>query len=308
VLDSFNPYDDVEEHSAGPSSVSYDEDDTYLPPRAGGGVRTSSSEGAKTRKQKKKRSSSSSDGGWWTAIPLIAIGLSIVMTIAAFAVNSVAMPILGVITLGALGLSAAGGIWGLVIAFREGVGHGLLYLFLPFYGLYFTISRWDEMKGPFSFCFTAGLIFAIVPPVFSFGGLTKRPVQAEVAPGGAGNVIAPHVGFQANRPANQNNFIPPPVMQPNQPDGMPNNMPRMQTNNGMPGMPNNRMPGMPSMPPGVPQPPNFGPSGPGGMNNIPGRPGGMNNFPGRPGGMNRPSGPRFGPGRRLGRPGGMPGQ
>jgi hypothetical protein len=42
-----------------------------------------------------------------------------------------------------------GGLWILGVAFHEGVMCGVMYLFVPFYGLYYLISRWDDCKRPF---------------------------------------------------------------------------------------------------------------------------------------------------------------
>jgi hypothetical protein len=42
-----------------------------------------------------------------------------------------------------------GWIMGLVTAFRESAGQGVLYLFVPFYALFYIIIRWSEMQRPF---------------------------------------------------------------------------------------------------------------------------------------------------------------
>ena len=42
-------------------------------------------------------------------------------------------------------------IWLLVIAFQEDVLQGLLSLFVPFYVLYYVITRWETCKNPFLF-------------------------------------------------------------------------------------------------------------------------------------------------------------
>ncbi len=46
-------------------------------------------------------------------------------------------------------LSMVGGIWSLLVAFRESVTCGLLYLLLPFYSIYYLFTRWEEMHRPF---------------------------------------------------------------------------------------------------------------------------------------------------------------
>lgn len=41
------------------------------------------------------------------------------------------------------------GIQLIIIAFRESIAWGLMYLFVPFANLYYVISRWDKCKSPF---------------------------------------------------------------------------------------------------------------------------------------------------------------
>jgi hypothetical protein len=38
------------------------------------------------------------------------------------------------------------------VAFSESAICGILYWWLPFFALYYLITRWDEMKKPFSVC------------------------------------------------------------------------------------------------------------------------------------------------------------
>jgi thiol:disulfide interchange protein len=40
-------------------------------------------------------------------------------------------------------------IWIIVIAFKEAIRSGLLSMFVPFYALYYAISRWTKTKKPF---------------------------------------------------------------------------------------------------------------------------------------------------------------
>lgn len=49
----------------------------------------------------------------------------------------------------------AGGIWLLTIAFKEDIVQGLVYLFVPFYALYYLISRWENCKPAFLLCMAA---------------------------------------------------------------------------------------------------------------------------------------------------------
>lgn len=65
-------------------------------------------------------------------------------------------------------LMAIGGILSIVDAFREGITAGLLYLFFPFYSVYFTVTRWSQTRGAFMMqvtgvlCFVASLVAALV--------------------------------------------------------------------------------------------------------------------------------------------------
>jgi hypothetical protein len=285
-LDSFNPYDDVEDHSAPKSSVSYDEDDTYLPPRAGA-VRGPI---GNTKKQKKKRraGASSSLDDWTGKIVPVGLGLTTVLALLAFASPTIAVPALVLMMLCGFFMTLGGGIWGIVNAFRESAVCGVLYLFLPYYSLYYTISRWSEMARPFAISFVGTLMFVVVPLGLVFAGAfpqlqqnADRMVANDMAHAPGGFNAAPHAGFQPRPPMNVNgninNFIPPPHVD----------------------IPNPNMPVMPNpIPQGFPQPPNFGPNGPGGMNN----------FPNPPGGMPSPNQMPIGPNHRFGGPGGMPGQ
>ena len=46
-------------------------------------------------------------------------------------------------------LAFVGGIWIVVIAFKEHIGWGLATLFIPFVSLYYAITRWAACKTPF---------------------------------------------------------------------------------------------------------------------------------------------------------------
>ncbi len=61
------------------------------------------------------------------------------------------------------------GIWMLVIAFQEGVVQGLLYLFVPFYAIYYLITRWEQCKKPFLYSL-AGVGVAIVGVLIAGAG------------------------------------------------------------------------------------------------------------------------------------------
>jgi ssDNA-binding Zn-finger/Zn-ribbon topoisomerase 1 len=45
----------------------------------------------------------------------------------------------------------------MVVAFSEGIGAGLMYLFLPFYWVYFVATHWDEVGTAFIISLTSGI-------------------------------------------------------------------------------------------------------------------------------------------------------
>ena len=61
-----------------------------------------------------------------------------------------------------VGIYLVGLIWIIIIPFRESAKYGLLCLFMPFYFLYYLVSRWGEMRRP--------LILIIVGLVAAFLG------------------------------------------------------------------------------------------------------------------------------------------
>ena len=54
------------------------------------------------------------------------------------------------------------GIWGMIIPFQESVAQGLMYLFVPFYSLIYTITRWDRMRRPFLAGLVGGIMYVIL--------------------------------------------------------------------------------------------------------------------------------------------------
>jgi hypothetical protein len=52
-------------------------------------------------------------------------------------------------TIGGLVLTFALSVWAVSLAFSEGVLHGLMVLFVPFYYVYYVATRWDAMMTPF---------------------------------------------------------------------------------------------------------------------------------------------------------------
>ena len=64
-----------------------------------------------------------------------------------------------------------GAIWLLIIAFRESTSCGLLYMFLPFYSIYYPITRWAKTKKPF--------LIGLIGVVALIGGLVPTLVQTK---------------------------------------------------------------------------------------------------------------------------------
>lgn len=82
------------------------------------------------------------------------------------------IPILALLILG-LGILAmmGSGIWGLFLAFQESSTWGLLYLFVPFAALAFTIMKWSNKSVRRSFFLSLGgfgavILSAIIPMLF----------------------------------------------------------------------------------------------------------------------------------------------
>ncbi len=63
-------------------------------------------------------------------------------------------------------LSLVASFMAIIVAFEEDVLCGLMYLFLPMYALYHTITRWDEQKRPFLMSLCA--MFAIFAQLGGF--------------------------------------------------------------------------------------------------------------------------------------------
>jgi hypothetical protein len=163
--------------AAGARPVSADEDEYFQsPPRA--------SYPKQTRKTSSRRATDPSIGitaaGWYFSLSVL---LLIVMTIWFAVSTSQTARVRGIFGLCMIGIEVLGtavvlwgGIWMLVIAFRETTGQGLLVLLVPCYSLYYTFSRWEETKGAFA------LQMAYVGSVILFSligvgvvGVSERP-------------------------------------------------------------------------------------------------------------------------------------
>ncbi|HYH65681.1 MAG TPA: hypothetical protein VD866_13375 [Urbifossiella sp.] len=66
-------------------------------------------------------------------------------------------------------LASVSAIWFLVLAGREGVDQVLLNLFIPFYSVYYAITRWDDVKHPVTLNliggaqYTIGILLVLAP-------------------------------------------------------------------------------------------------------------------------------------------------
>ncbi|MFO0799631.1 MAG: hypothetical protein U0804_19340 [Gemmataceae bacterium] len=102
-------------------------------------------------KPKKRRKSRGGGGGLpdWYRGPLGRLAENAVITVL-LGLLALAVPGLGGGLLTAWGfvLMMGGSIWFLVLSAKEGVDQLLLNLFIPFYSLYYAISRWDDVKHP----------------------------------------------------------------------------------------------------------------------------------------------------------------
>lgn len=80
--------------------------------------------------------------------------LAILITVGVVLLLSLLIPgvrllvITGLFIAGAL-LGLVAGLWGIGVAFGEDILCGLMYLFVPFYWLYYLVTRWSEMRKPF---------------------------------------------------------------------------------------------------------------------------------------------------------------
>jgi hypothetical protein len=81
-------------------------------------------------------------------------------------------------------LAFAGGLWLLIVAFRQSILWGLAYMFVPFAALVFIIVHWQEAKKPF-LVLLLGLAL-MVGPVIKMG----PPGDAETTTAGSSSTIS----------------------------------------------------------------------------------------------------------------------
>jgi hypothetical protein len=74
----------------------------------------------------------------------------------------------------------------LIVAFKESALCGFLYMFLPFYALYYLITRWDRMGGLFLMSLVGSVIcgagmalIALAPWVNSMGKKESKYSQLD---------------------------------------------------------------------------------------------------------------------------------
>ena len=60
-------------------------------------------------------------------------------------------------------------IWLIVVAFRESALHGLLCWFVPFYAIYYAITRWEDCKRP-ALGILSGVAVGVAGAVFGGSG------------------------------------------------------------------------------------------------------------------------------------------
>ncbi len=98
-----------------------------------------------------------------------------------------AIPLLGFVVFAIVGLSylviqTGAGIWLMVIAFQEEVAQGLLYLFVPFYALYYLITRWETCRLPFMLCMVSLVSLVCSLPGLLIGTIVFGAMMGEPPP------------------------------------------------------------------------------------------------------------------------------
>jgi len=91
-------------------------------------------------------------------------------------------------------LSLVGGLWLVILAFRQSLLWGLAVFFIPFASLFFIVKYWTEARTPF-FVSLVSVVLILVGA--SFGALTASPFGAAV-PSGSGMADTETTGFEAS--------------------------------------------------------------------------------------------------------------
>jgi hypothetical protein len=138
-------------------------------------------------KLEEKKNRSQGLPAWVYFLMLIGLGA---FTVAMFMIpRERAFLISGMCVMGAGGLgSLYYGIRMLIVAFNESVACGIMYLLIPFYSLYYIITRWDQCGGYFLMSLATGAVSGIGQIL-----IAVSPMMA-AKPEGAGQswVPAPH--------------------------------------------------------------------------------------------------------------------
>lgn len=131
---------------------------------------------------KKQQKSLSTGMPWWML--LIAL-----LALVGFVVGMLAMPQDQVMRNSGISLIVGGTLLSfyfsvriLIAAFSESALTGILYLFVPFYALYFVVSRWDRVGGLFLFSMLGGVMSTVgYLMMFHLAGLFEAGNEDEYA-------------------------------------------------------------------------------------------------------------------------------
>jgi hypothetical protein len=122
-----------------------------------------------------------------------------------------------------VGMNFIGGIGCMVKAFQEDLACGLLYLFLPFYGLYYVVTRWTE-NHPFNWLFVGGGGVGVVGLIFMsigiYSAVSNMPI-ADNSNGAQTDFTPPQQFNQPQFGTNPQNFPSFSNSQPTQPTNPP---------------------------------------------------------------------------------------
>jgi hypothetical protein len=192
--DDYESYDDY-----GTDDGGYDTDDggydDYEPARS---RRKSPSRSGKATKKKRKASKSDDGGRFSFTSPLVWLGYpvaALLLTVAALFIVPVVGAILAVIlVIVGLLLGLVGGILSIVGAFKEDVVCGLLYLFVPFYSLYYLVTRWEQQKNAFLMN-VCGSILVLGSVAFALPAVQQARNKAREAAGEGAAIPVPPAEF-----------------------------------------------------------------------------------------------------------------
>lgn len=201
-----------------------EDDDDYREPRALPEPRRRRRRDRRERRIRSDRGRGEMPWGWILggiggAAALVAVAMCFLLPPIAF-VFAVGFVMVG------LALNLIGGIGCLVKAFQEDVVCGILYLFVPFYGLYYLITRWDDVH-PFGTCLLGGVGMQVIGIALIFGGAVLMQSNSSVFANRTNSTIpAANPVLPAGNPPILPEMMPQNIPQ-NVPFDIPNNMPPM---------------------------------------------------------------------------------